>query len=222
MPRLHAAPSRKFRDLLWAGGAYLLALGGGVLIGSAVAIVFVVVGSVFLAIVAASTDVVQRRVPGVGKWPLVEDAGFKVVADSELRRLEDQLREVKAQQPGNNRSASPPVRFEEIKPQVEGYLDEARAIWTELSERPPPDRVGTLYDEAIDWERRVAEHLDRYHSALAREFKEGGYILSPQLRTTSPTDRQTLQVCVERRGQVLRNFLDGTPGQDLDWTASVF
>jgi hypothetical protein len=76
--------TKRTRDLLGAGGAYLLALGGGVLIGPAIAICFVVLGSLFLALVGASTDTAQRVIPSIGRLPLVEDQRFHVLSDAEI------------------------------------------------------------------------------------------------------------------------------------------
>jgi hypothetical protein len=106
---------------------------------------------------------------------------------------------------------------------LEGYIEEGRALWTELAERPSPERVGTLYDKAANWQGRVIADLQSYHSGLAADFERGGDFRSPQLPSIAPTDCANLQVCVERRGQVLRNVLDGTPGKNLRWeTDSIF
>lgn len=187
------------------------------LIGPAVALGFVVVGSLFLALVGASTDAVQRHVPAIGRWPFVEDRDFRVVAGEILDQQEAQLRDAEAERIEANETGSYAIGFEDIKPRVEAYLDEGRALWMELAERPSPDRVGVLYDKAVDWQNRVIADLSPYHGTLATEFRYGGNILSPQLNDVAPTDCANLQICVERRGQVLRNFLDGTPGARLDW-----
>lgn len=78
-----------------------------------------------------------------------------------------------------------------------------------------PDQVGSLYDLARDWERRTSDDLNRWHNKMANEFRWGGNILSPQLDGIQPTDAATLTIYVRRRGQVLRNILDGTPGKNL-------
>ncbi|MCA1706086.1 MAG: hypothetical protein LC808_23630 [Actinobacteria bacterium] len=52
-------------------GTYLLAAGGGVLIGTPVAIALVVLGSLFMLVAGASTEPAQRRVPYLARVPLV-------------------------------------------------------------------------------------------------------------------------------------------------------
>ena len=182
-------------------------------------------GSLFLAIVGLSSDAVQRIIPAIGRLPFVEDREFRVVAGVVLDRQEARLREAEAEeiQTGETEEVSP-VTFEAIRSRVEEYLGEARSIWTELDSRPSPERVGALYDQAVDWQSRVKGTLDSYQLNLAFDFKRGGDYLSPQLDEVHPTDRATLQIAVKRRGQVLRNLLDGTPGKDLAWNerTSIF
>jgi hypothetical protein len=187
-----------------------------------VAVGSVVVGSLFLAVVGTSTDVVQRRVPSIGRWPFVEDQDFRVVEGPALDQLEAQFRDLEAERIEANETGPSAIGFEEIKPRVEAYLEEGRNLWIELADRPLPDRVGVLYDRAVDWQKRVIADLSPYHDALATEFRLGGNILSPRLDDVAPTDCANLQVCVERRGQVLRNFLDGTPGTGLAWGENIF
>jgi hypothetical protein len=110
-------PSKRIRDLLGAGGAYLLALGGGVLIGPAVAIGFVVVGSLFLAVVGAGTDTVQRYVPVIGRWPFVEDQGFRVIT---------------AQLEGSQRQGGQPTTSLSDSKRLGRELTALRSIQTEL------------------------------------------------------------------------------------------
>lgn len=220
------ALTKRTRDLLGAGGAYLLALGGGVLIGPAIAIGFVVLGSLFLAIVGASTDAVQRVIPSIGRLPLVEDQRFNVVSEAELDRWKSALREaeaaeIEAAEPGQQEPE--PITFQTLKPRVEVFLEEARAMWTELAGEPTPERVGALYDDAVAWQGRVVAQLKAYQWNLGYEFEQGGpsAYAQPQLGNILPTNGKALQSAVERRGQVLRNLLDGTPGKDLA-TPSIF
>lgn len=77
MPSLRRRTLR--RETLLAGAFYLIALGGGVMIGSNVALVAVVIGSVLLGIAGASTKFAQSRIPGLGRLPLIEDQEFRVV-----------------------------------------------------------------------------------------------------------------------------------------------
>jgi hypothetical protein len=221
-----SALTKRSRDLLGAGGAYLLALGGGVLIGPAIAIGFVVLGSLFLAIVGASTDTVQRVIPSIGRLPLVEDQRFSVVSVAEMDRWKSALRdaeaaEIEANEPGPNEPE--PITFQTLKPRVEGFLEEARTLWTELAGHPSPERVGALYDDAVAWQGRVVGALKAYQWRLGYEFENGGpaSYTEPELGDIHPTNCAALQRAVERRGQVLRNLLDGTPGKDLT-AASIF
>ncbi len=203
-----------------AGGAYLLALGGGVLIGPAIAICFVALGSLLLAIVGASTDTAQRVIPSIGRLPLVEDRRFKVLSLAEMDRWRSALHdaedvEIEANEPGPDDPE--PITFQTLKPRVEGFLEEARAMWTELAGNPSPERVGALYDAAVAWQGRVVAALKAYQWNLGYDFEHGGAraYTEPGLGDIHPTNRQALQRAVERRGQVLRNLLDGTPGKDL-------
>jgi hypothetical protein len=157
---------------------------------------------------------------------LVEDQRFKVVSEAQLDRWDSALREaeaaeIEANEPGPDDPE--PVNFQTLKPRVEGFLEEARTMWTELAGDPPPERVGALYDDAVAWQHRVVAELKAYQWRLGYEFEKGGPspLAQPELNDIHPTNRHALQNAVERRGQVLRNLLDGTPGKDLA-TGSIF
>jgi hypothetical protein len=100
---------------------------------------------------------------------------------------------------------------------VDEHLEEGRRIWIAPESQPTPDQVGALFDDASRWQRAATADLNRYQPSLADDFRQGGHILSPQLRDLHPTDRESLVVFVERRGYVLRNLLEGTPGENLEW-----
>jgi hypothetical protein len=199
-------------DFLLGGGAYLLALGGGVLIGAPVALVLVAVGTVMWLIAAAGTEWAQRRIPVLAALPLVQDRGFLVIPRDELTSLKEATEEPPAVPTA---PVQAPLTFEEIKADIEGFIEEGRRIWLALDDNPTPDQTGALYDESREWGRQVEGRLAEYHRNLAKDFRWGGYILSPQIGDIQPTDAATLKVYVERRGQVLRNVLDGTPGHKL-------
>jgi hypothetical protein len=212
--------SRKVTPETFLGGAfYLIALGAGVLIGSLVALIFLVVGTLLLGLAASGTVTVQRRVPALGRLPLVPDQGFRVVPAAAWDRQRSELRAASSQQEEHVTAGRSEARltFEDLKPRVEKHLEEARQMYEELSDRPPVDRIGALYDQAVNWQARVVTDLERYQAALAEDFRHGGNILSPQLPSVHPTDCANIQVAVERRGRALRNLLDGTPGKDLEW-----
>jgi hypothetical protein len=201
-------------EFLLGGGAYLLALGGGVLIGASVALVLVAVGTVMWLIAAAGTEWAQRRMPGLGALPLVQDRGFAVIPRDDLARLKAAARRL-AGEPADNSTTPTRPTFEEIKPDIESFIEEGRRMYAELDGDPAPDRVGALFDQAREWEERVSDRLAEYHATLATDFTYGGDILTPQMWRMQPTDTETLKVYVGRRGQVLRNVLDGTPGHNL-------
>lgn len=181
-------------------------------IGAPVAVVLVTVGTVMWVIAAAGTVWAQRRMPGLARLPLVQDRGFVVILRDDLARMKAAARRLSSppEEPEPSR-----LSFAEIKPDIERFIEEGRRIYSELDSQPQSDRVGALYDEARDWGERVEARLSQYHSALAEDFREGGYILSPQIDEIQPTDRETLMIYVRRRGQILRNVLDGTPRANL-------
>lgn len=72
------------RELFLGVGAYFLALGGGVLIDPGVAIVFVVVGTILIALALAGSESAQRAVPALGRLPFVENQGFVAIGVSEV------------------------------------------------------------------------------------------------------------------------------------------
>jgi hypothetical protein len=206
-------------------GAQLVAIGGGVLIGPGVAVVFVVLGLGAFALAGAGTERVQRSIPSLGRVPWVNDHGFRVVsAESvgQLDRIDEALEKAKAALEERSRPERQRITFADIKPRIEQYIEEGRDMYAELMRGTDPDRTGALYDATGEWAARVYADLDSYHSKVAEEFEWGGAILSPQLRDIPPTDRDTLMVYIRRRGQVLRNVLDGTPRKDLKWPEEGF
>lgn len=177
---------------------------------------FVVVESLFSCCCWSGTEAVQRRFPAIGRWPLVEDQDFRVVAGSTMGQLKTQLRDAEAGRIAVGEVGASAVGYEEIKPRVEAYLEEGRRLWVELAGRPDPDRLVSYMTKQCPGKSGLSRIFRHITMSWQRNSTRGN-ILSPQLGDIAPTDCPNLQVCVERRGQVLRNFLDGTPGVALEW-----
>jgi hypothetical protein len=109
------------------------------------------------------------------------------------------------------------MAYDEARPLVEDYIEKGRELYTRLEGEPTPDEIGLLYDDAGTWEAETYRDLEKYHENLAEDFRRGGGVLSPSFSAIHPTDASQLEVFIRRRGQVLRNFLDGTPGKGLEW-----
>lgn len=167
------------------------------------------VGVACFVLALAGTPTAQQTIPKLGKLRGVPNHDFHVLPGAEARNV------YRAQE----MPELEPVTFAQIKPLIEGYIEEGRALYVALAASQTADEIGAIYDKAGEWQERVAASLSNYQKALSEDFYNGGSYMTPQHRNMHPTSREDLEIFIQRRGQILRNVLDATPGRDLPhWT----